>query len=90
MSLLDLSASFEYLCYGSIGHYNCFISPSAGTDLRCLAGPEGSFVSTGACNLGAPGSHPDRDGYLSSWLCIYSAPSYSKHGVYSAAYGIVQ
>ena len=33
---------------------------------RRLAGPDGSFVSTGACNLGVLGSNPDRDGYLSS------------------------
>ena len=35
------------------------------------AGPDGSFVSTGACNLGVPDSNPGRDGSLSSWLCIY-------------------
>ena len=40
-----------------------------------VAGPDGSFVSTGACNLGVLGSNPGRDGYLSSWLCIYSAPN---------------
>ena len=49
--------------------------------------PDGSFVSTGACNLGVPGSNPDRDGYCSSWLCIYSAPNCSK--AWSAAYGTV-
>ena len=38
------------------------------------AGPDGSFVSTGACNLGVPVSNPGRDEYLSSWLCIYSEP----------------
>ena len=42
------------------------------------ASPDGSFVSTGACNLGVPGSNPGRDGYLSSWLCIYRAPNCSK------------
>ena len=42
---------------------------------RCVAGPGGSFVSIGACNLGVPGSNPGRDGYLSSWLCVYSAPN---------------
>ena len=35
-----------------------------------VADPDGLFVSTGACNLGVPGSHPGREGYLSSWLCI--------------------
>ena len=43
-----------------------------------MAGSEGSFVSAGACNLGVPGSNPGRAGYLSSWLCIYSAPNCSK------------
>ena len=53
-----------------------------------LAGPDGSFVSTGACNLGVPGSNPGRDGYLSSWLCIYTVlQTVQRHGVYSAAYG---
>ena len=42
-----------------------------------LAGPYGSFVSTEACNLEVPGSNPGRAGYLSSWLCIYSAPNCS-------------
>ena len=31
---------------------------------------DGSFVSTGACNLEVPGSNPGRAEYLSSWLCI--------------------
>ena len=43
-----------------------------------VAGPDGSFVSTWACNLGVPGSYPGRDEYLSSWLCICSAPNCSK------------
>ena len=30
------------------------------------AGPDGSFVSTGACNLEVPGWNPGRDGYLTS------------------------
>ena len=42
------------------------------------AGPDGSFVSTGACNLEVPGSNPGRAGYLSSWLCIYSASNCPK------------
>ena len=39
-----------------------------------LVGPDGSFVSTGNCNMNmmkVPGSNPGLDGYLSSWLCIY-------------------
>ena len=42
------------------------------------AGPDGLFVSTGACNLGVPGLNPGRDVYLSSMLYIYSAPNCSK------------
>ena len=42
------------------------------------AGPDGSFVSTGACNLRVPGSNPGLNGYLSSWMCIYSATNCSK------------
>ena len=44
-------------------------------------------MSTGACSLGVPGSNPCRGGYLSSWLCICSAPNCSK--TWSAAYGTV-
>ena len=36
--------------------------------------PDGFFVSTGSCNLEVSGSNPGRAGYLSSWLCINSAP----------------
>ena len=43
-----------------------------------VAGPDGSFVSTVACNLEVPGSNPGRAWYLSSWLCIYSAPNCPK------------
>ena len=42
------------------------------------AGPDGPFVSTGACRLEVPDSNPGRAGYLSSWLCIYSSPNSSK------------
>ena len=35
---------------------------------RLVAGPDGSFALTGACNLEVPGSNPGRAGYLSSWL----------------------
>ena len=34
MSQLALPAPFEYLCYGSNGHYNCLNSFSAGIDSR--------------------------------------------------------
>ena len=43
--------------------------------LKITAGPDGSFVSTGAYNLEVAGSNPGLEGYLSSWLCIYSAPN---------------
>ena len=53
-------------------------------------GPDGSFASTGACNLRVRGSNPDRDGYLSSWLCIYTVPqTVQRPGVYSALYNTV-
>ena len=47
-----------------------------------------SIVSTGACNLGVPGSNPGWDEYLSSWLCTM-LQTVQRHGVYSAAYGTV-
>ena len=49
-----------------------------------------SYRQHGACNLEVPGLYPGRAGYLSSWLCIYSAPNCSKAwSVYSAAYATV-
>ena len=41
-------------------------------------GSFGSFLSNGACNLKVPGLNPGRAGYLSLWLCIYSASDFSK------------
>ena len=67
-SYMSLFTSLEYLCYGSSAIIILFYSYSVG------AGPDGSFVSTGACNLEVPGSNPGPAEYLSSWLCIYSAP----------------
>ena len=43
-----------------------------------LSGPDGSFKSTGACNLDVPGSNPGRAEYFSSWLYIYNTPNCSK------------
>ena len=54
-----------------------------------MANPGGSFLTTGAapmahsCRLGlvttgkleVPGSNPGRAGYVSSWLCICTAPN---------------
>ena len=52
------------------------------------AGLDGSFVSTGACNMEVPGSNLARAGYLSSWLCIYSIlQTVQRNWMYSAAYG---
>ena len=53
--------------------------------------PDGSFVSTGACNLGVPGSNPGRAGYFICHRgCSYTVlQTVQKHGVYSAAYGTV-
>ena len=53
------------------------------------AGPNGSFVSTGACNLEVPGSNPGRAGYLSSWTAYTVLQTVQRPGVYSAAYGTV-
>ena len=46
-------------------------------------------ASTASCNLEVPGSNLSQAEYLSSWLCIYSAPNRSRHGVCNAAYGTV-
>ena len=55
------------------------------------ASSDGSFLSTGACNLEVPGSNPGQIWclILSSWLGIYSAPNCSKAWVHSVSYGIV-
>ena len=50
-------------------------------------GPDGSFVSAGTCNLDVLGLKPGRGGYLSSWLCRYSAPNYSKDWSAQCPYG---
>ena len=46
-----------------------------------LGRPDGSFVSTGACNLEVPGSNPGPAGYFLLWLCIYSAQTVRIPGV---------
>ena len=53
------------------------------------AGPDGSFVSTGAFNLEVPGSNPGRAGYLHCHCgCAYTVlQTVQRPGVYSAAYG---
>ena len=54
-----------------------------------MAGPDGSFVSTGACNLGVPGSNLGRGGYFHR-SCAYTVlQTVQRHRVYSAAYGTV-
>ena len=55
-----------------------------------MAGPDGSFVATGACNLQVEVSNPGRVGYSSSWLCIYTCTvilTVERHGVCSDVYG---
>ena len=48
-----------------------------------------SFNPLVARNSDVLGSNPGQVGYLSSRLCIYSAPNCSKVGVYSDVYGTV-
>ena len=47
-----------------------------------LAGTDGSFVSTWACNLEVPGSNPCHRAYT-------VLQTVQRHGLYSAAYGTV-
>ena len=48
-----------------------------------VAGPDGSFKSTGACNLDVPGSNPGR-----GCGCAYTVlQTVQRPGVYGAAYG---
>ena len=64
-------------CWKKIQSVFTFLSvPRAA--LIVQAGPDGSFVSTGACDLQVPGSNRVWAGYLLSLLCIYSAPNCSK------------
>ena len=54
-------------------------------------GPNGSFVSTRACNLEVPGSNLGRARYR-GWhrRCAYTVlRTVQRYGVYSAAYGTV-
>ena len=46
-----------------------------------MAGPGGSFVSTGACNLGVTGSSPGR-----IFVIVLVLQTVQRHGVYSADY----
>ena len=55
--------------------------------LHYLTGPDGSFVSTGACNLGVPGSNPGRDGICHHGCAYTVIQTVQRNGVYSAAYG---
>ena len=59
----------DFICYEShillLVNVNVFIH-SFHLFQRCAArdaGPDGSLVSTGACNLGVPGLNPNRYGY---------------------------
>ena len=51
--------------------------------------PNGSFVSTGACNLVVPGSNPGRTDIWHRGYAYTVLQTVKRHGVYSAAYGIV-
>ena len=53
------------------------------------AGPDGLFLSTGACNLGVQGSNPGRDGYFHRGCAYTVLQTVQRLGVYSAAYSTV-
>ena len=52
-----------------------------------MAGPNGSFVSTGACNLEVPGSNPGRDIICHCSCACTVLQTVQRIGVYSAVYG---
>ena len=54
-----------------------------------MAGPDGSFVWTGSCNLEVSGSNPGRAGYLSRGCAYTVLKTVQRHGVYSAVDGTV-
>ena len=54
-----------------------------------LVGPNGSFVSTGACNLEVPGSNPGRAGFCHRGCAYTVLQTVERPGVYSAVYGTV-
>ena len=59
-----------------------------GVQVEIKAGPDGSFVSTGACNLEVPGSNPGSD--ICHRGCAYTVlQTVQRPGVCSAAYGTV-
>ena len=66
--LIDIT----FAIYGSHGHHNLV------QVWNVVAGLDGSFVSTEACNLEVPSSNISRAGYLTLSLCIYSAQNCSK------------
>ena len=54
-----------------------------------MAGPNGSFVLTGACNLGVPGSNPVRAAYCHRG-CVHTVlQTVQRHEVYTIVYGTV-
>ena len=54
-----------------------------------MAGPDGSFVSTGACNLEVSGSNPGRAGFCHCGCAYTVLQTVERPGVYSAVYGTV-
>ena len=53
------------------------------------AGPDGSFVSTGACYLEVPGSNPGPAGYCHRGCAYAVLQTVQMPGVYSAVHGTV-
>ena len=54
-----------------------------------MAGPNGSFVLTGACNSGVPGSNTVRVAYC-HFGCVHTVlQTVQRHGVYTIVYGTV-
>ena len=54
-----------------------------------VAGPDGSFVSTGACNLEVPGSNPGRPDICHRGCAYTVLQTFQRHGMHSAACGTV-
>ena len=57
--------------------------------LKTVADPDGSFVSTGACNLEVLGSNPAEPDICHGGCAYTVIQTVQRQGVYSAAYGTV-
>ena len=80
------SARTEWGGGGCVGGVHNTPQPKRST---FLAGPDGLFVSTGACNLGVSGSNPGRADICHCGCAYTVLQTVQMHGVYSAAYGTV-